>query len=67
MDLYQVYSNGGPGVQNGLVAGVLGSKYSEISLLRPLEIKTTSLFRPIFASPRWYFFMILYSILRPPR
>ena len=32
-----------------------GSIYSKISLLRPLEIKTTSLFRPDFASPKWYF------------
>ena len=29
--------------------------YSKMSLLRPLEIKTTSLFRPIIASPKWYF------------
>ena len=29
--------------------------YSKMSLLRPLEIKTTSLFRPVFASPKWYF------------
>ena len=28
---------------------------SKMSLLRPLEIKTTSLFRPVFASPKWYF------------
>ena len=26
-----------------------------MSLLRPLKIKTTSLFRPVFASPKWYF------------
>ena len=26
-----------------------------MSLLRPLEIKTTSLLRPIFSSPKWYF------------
>ena len=30
-------------------------KYSKMSLLRPLEIKTTSLLRPVFASPEWYF------------
>ena len=35
--------------------GVVVLKYSKISLLRPLEIKTTSLFRPVFASPKWYF------------
>ena len=29
--------------------------YSKISLLRPLKIKTTSLFRPVFASPKWHF------------
>ena len=29
--------------------------YSKMSLLRPLEIKTTSLFRPVVASPKWYF------------
>ena len=29
--------------------------YSKISQLRPLEIKTTSLFRPLFVSPKWYF------------
>ena len=29
--------------------------YSKISLLRPLEIKTTSLLRPAVASPKWYF------------
>ena len=28
--------------------------YSKISLLRPLEIKTTSLLRLVFASPKWY-------------
>ena len=26
-----------------------------MSLLRPLKIKTTSLVRPVFASPKWYF------------
>ena len=29
--------------------------YSKISLIRPLEIKTTSLLRPDFASPKCYF------------
>ena len=29
--------------------------HSKMSLLRPLEIKTTSLLRPVFASPKWYF------------
>ena len=29
--------------------------YSEISLLRPPKIKTTSILRPVFASPKWYF------------
>ena len=26
-----------------------------MSLLRPLKIKTTSIFRPVFASPKWNF------------
>ena len=30
-------------------------KYSKISLFRSLEIKTTSLFRLVFASPKQYF------------
>ena len=34
--------------------------YSKISLLRPLKIKTTSLFRTVFDSPKWYF---LYNIV----
>ena len=29
--------------------------YSNIQLLRPLEITTTLLFRPVSASPKWYF------------
>ena len=29
--------------------------YSKILLLRPFEIKTTSLFRLVFASLKWYF------------
>ena len=29
--------------------------YSKISLLRPLEIKTTSLFRALIASLKWHF------------
>ena len=34
--------------------------YSKMLLLRPSNIKTTSLLRPLFASPRWYF---LYHII----
>ena len=30
-------------------------KYSKMSLLRPPNIKTASLLRPVFASPKWYF------------
>ena len=38
-------------------------KYSKMSLLRSLEIKTTSLFRPVFASPKWNFpYDILFDI-----
>ena len=45
--------------------------YSKIPLLRPLEIKTTSLFRPVFASPKWQlpygfiFNMRTTSLIRP--
>ena len=35
-------------------------RYSKMSLLRPPSIKTTSLLRPVFASPKWYF---LYHII----
>ena len=34
---------------------MIRKKYSKISLLRPLEIKTPSLLRLVFASPKWYF------------
>ena len=30
------------------------AEYSKMSLFRPLQIQTTSLFRPIFASPKIY-------------
>ena len=30
-------------------------EYSKMPLLRPPNIKTTSLLRPVFASPKWYF------------
>ena len=34
-----------------------------MSLLRPPKIKTTSVFRPVFASPKWYFpYDILFDI-----
>ena len=29
--------------------------YSKMSLLRPPNIKTTSLLRPVFSSPKWDF------------
>ena len=35
--------------------GYFKTIYSKMSLLRPLEIKTTSLLRPAFSSPKWYF------------
>ena len=34
--------------------GAVNNRYSKMSLLRPLEIKTTSLLRPVFASPKRY-------------
>ena len=33
------------------------AEYSKMSLFRPLEIQTTSLFRPVFG-PKWYFPMM---------
>ena len=37
--------------------------YSKMSLLRPPNIKTTSLLRPVFVSPKWYFFYhIIFNI-----
>ena len=38
-------------------------RYSKISLLRSLKIKTTSLFRPTFASSKWdFFYNIIFDI-----
>ena len=38
-----------------------------MSLLRPPEIKTTSLLRPVFASPKWHFpYDILFNIKTTP-
>ena len=31
------------------------TEYSKMSKLRPLEIKTNSLLRLVFSSPKWYF------------
>ena len=37
--------------------------YRKMSQLRPPKIKTTSVFRPVFASPKWYFpYDILFDI-----
>ena len=40
--------------------------YSKMSLLRPPNIKTTSLLRLVFSVSNGTFLMMLYSILRPP-
>ena len=69
MDLYQVCSNGGPGVQNGPAAGGLGFKKEiyfknlllQNCLAQGLEIwyialpggPLPSLFKPRFQGPRW--------------
>ena len=38
-----------------------------MSLLRPLEIKITSLLRPVFANPKWYFpYDVLFDIKTTP-
>ena len=38
-----------------------------MSLFRPLEIQTTSLFRPDFASPKWYFpYDVVFDIKTTP-
>ena len=43
------------------------SNYSKMSLLRPLEMKTTSLLRPVFASPKCFFpYNILFDIKTTP-
>ena len=39
------------------------NKYSKKSLFRPPNIKTTSLLRPVFPSPKWYFpYDIIFNI-----
>ena len=40
---------------SALFAHVAQNVYSKMSLLRPPNIKTTSLLRPVFESPQWYF------------